>query len=353
MSQKILIVEDEMKLAGIVANFFTRDGYETAVETNGKRVLAKMKLEKPDLILMDVMLPGMTGFELSKKIKSIAKFKNIPIIATTGLTDANFQKTALKSGIDHFVAKPYEPLYLLKMVKTVLQSQPKTKEIHWLKGIGIGLFLFLALGSNFSANASPWTQEPGKSYQELKMLSGSLGSQVNYYGEYGLLSSVTLVGNFLTPREQIQNDVALKNEIGLVVNAFKTKHSSVSLQTLLLLEGQNSNQSRTRYEGRILLGHAQEGLPLFMTLEPGLRFAASGETQTVLRGIAGVSVGQVTSWLEYENIGENKLDLNYPNAYEQLSVKFNYAFKDFPAMGFQLTGSPWGTVFGLTFVYKQ
>jgi len=353
MSQKILIVEDEMKLAGMVANFFTRDGYETAVETNGKRVLAKMKSEKPDLILMDVMLPGMTGFELSKKIKSLAQFKNIPIIATTGLTDANFQKTALRSGIDHFVAKPYEPLYLLKMVKTVLSSQPKTKEVHWLKSIGIGLFLFLTLGSAFNANASPWTQEPGKSYQELKMLSSSLGSQMNYYAEFGLFSNITLVGNFLTPREQVPNDVALKNEVGFVANFFKSKLNSVSLQTLLLLEGQNSNQSRSRYESRLLLGQVFEGTPFFMTLEPGLRFAASGETQSVLRGIAGIHVGQITSWLEYENIGENKLDVNYPFAYQQASFKFNYALKDLPAVGFQISGSPWGTVFGLTFIYKQ
>jgi DNA-binding response OmpR family regulator len=279
MSKKILIVEDEMKLAGVVANFFNRDGFDTSVETNGKRVLEKMKSEKPDLILMDVMLPGMTGFELSKKIKANAKFKNIPIIATTGLTDANFQKTALKSGIDHFVAKPYEPLYLLKMVRTVLGSQSKSKEIHWLKSIGIGLFLFLALGSAFSANASPWTQEPGKSYQELKILSGSFGSQMNYYGEFGLLSNVTLVGNFLTPRPQTANDVSLKNEMGFVLNNFKTMNSSVSTQLLLLLEGQN--EFKSRYEARILLGHAIENTQIFLTLEPGLRVA--GTTGAITR----------------------------------------------------------------------
>jgi len=350
MSQKILIVEDEMKLAGVVANFLNRDGYDTVVETNGKRVLDKMKSEKPDLILMDVMLPGMTGFELSKKIKATAKFKNIPIIATTGLTDANFQKTALKSGIDHFVAKPYEPLYLLKMVKTVLGSQPKTKEVHWLKSIGIGLFLFLALGSAFNVNASPWTQAPGKSYQELKMLSGTLGSQMNYYGEYGLLSNVTLVGNFLTPRAQVANDVSLKNEMGIVFNAFKTTNSSISTQLLFLLEGQN--EFKTRYEGRLLLGHAIENTQIFLTLEPGLRLTNAGDTQSVFRAIAGNHFGLLTTWVEYESFGANQLDLNFPYAYEQLSLKLSYKIKDFAEPGLQLTASPWGTIFGLTFVHK-
>ncbi len=350
MSKKILIVEDEMKLAGVVANFFNRDGYDTVVETNGKRVLDKMKSEKPDLILMDVMLPGMTGFELSKKIKATAKFKNIPIIATTGLTDANFQKTALKSGIDHFVAKPYEPLYLLKMVKTVLSSQPKTKEVHWLKNIGIGLFLFLALGSSFNANASPWAQPVGKSYQELKMLSGSLGSQMNYYGEYGLLSNVTLVGNFLTPREQVKNDVALKNELGFAFNHLKTNYSSVSSQLLLLVEGQN--EFKTRYEGRLLLGHSIENTQMFLTLEPGVRLAGTGDTQTVLRAIAGNRFGPLTTWVEYESFGANSLDLNFPRAYEQVSLKMNYKIKDFGEPGIQLTASPWGTIIGFNIVYR-
>jgi DNA-binding response OmpR family regulator len=351
MSKKILIVEDEMKLAGVVANFFNRDGYETVVETNGKRVLDKMKLEKPDLILMDVMLPGMTGFELSKKIKATAKFKNIPIIATTGLTDANFQKTALKSGIDHFVAKPYEPLYLLKMVRTVLGSQSKVKEVHWLKSIGIGLFLFLTLGSVLNVNASPWTQPAGKSYQELKMLNGSLGSQMNYYGEYGLLSNVTLIGNFLTPREQVKNDVALKNEIGLVINHLKTDYSSVSSQFLLLVEGQN--ELKTRYECRFLLGHAIENTQVFLTLEPGIRIAGTGDSQMVFRAIAGNRFGSLTTWFEYESFGVNAVDFNFPNAYEQLSLKLSFKIKDFGEPGLQLTASPWGMILGLNIVYRQ
>jgi two-component system, NtrC family, sensor kinase len=125
----ILIVEDTRLQAEILKDILLKHGFTIAVAENGKKALELVSQKKPDLIISDVIMPVMNGYDLCKEIKREEKTRNIPIILLTALSNARDVALALQSGADNFITKPYHPDYIIKQVKTILetpQDQEKT-----------------------------------------------------------------------------------------------------------------------------------------------------------------------------------------------------------------------------------
>ena len=116
MRKRILLVEDEEDNMQILRDLLV-DGYEITEATNGARALAAVAEQRPDLILMDIQLPVMDGYEATRRLKADPALRSIPIIAITSYALGEDEKRARAAGCDDFVAKPYSPRLLLAKVR--------------------------------------------------------------------------------------------------------------------------------------------------------------------------------------------------------------------------------------------
>jgi len=119
--QTILIIEDERDLADLVAFNLERDGYKTVLATDGAEGLATAGRVIPDLILLDLMLPGMLGTEVCKLLKKSENTARIPVIMLTAKTEEIDKVVGFEVGADDYVAKPFSTRELLLRVKAVLR----------------------------------------------------------------------------------------------------------------------------------------------------------------------------------------------------------------------------------------
>jgi two-component system phosphate regulon response regulator PhoB len=118
--EKILIVEDEKDIATLIEHHLTNVGYRTTVLHNGEAVLSRIAKDQPRLIILDVMLPGMNGFELCRAIKGHPQYKNIPIIFLTAKSDEVDRVVGFELGVDDYVTKPFSPRELILRVRAIL-----------------------------------------------------------------------------------------------------------------------------------------------------------------------------------------------------------------------------------------
>ena len=117
---KILYVEDNDDNVYVVKNRFTRAGFTVLVATDGEQGIAMAAAERPDLILMDLRLPVLDGWEATRRIKAQPETQHIPIIALTALAMTGDREKALEAGCDDFDTKPVEMPRLLEKVRALL-----------------------------------------------------------------------------------------------------------------------------------------------------------------------------------------------------------------------------------------
>ena len=115
---EILLVEDDVKLSRLVKEFLEGHGYEVTVEVRGDRAVDRILQENPNLVILDIMLPGVNGFEVCQRVRSA--FKN-PILMLTARGDEADELTGLEAGADDYLSKPVRPDLLLARIKTCLR----------------------------------------------------------------------------------------------------------------------------------------------------------------------------------------------------------------------------------------
>jgi two-component system, cell cycle response regulator DivK len=121
MTKRILVVEDTEDNRQIVRDLLSSVGYELIEAADGAEGVAAAEREKPDLILMDIQLPGMDGYEATRRIRSIPEIGKVPIIAVTSYALAGDESKAREAGCDGYVAKPFSPRQLLAKVREFLE----------------------------------------------------------------------------------------------------------------------------------------------------------------------------------------------------------------------------------------
>ena len=120
MSKRILVVEDQEDNRQIVRDLVTANGYELIEATTGEQGIEAAARERPDLILMDIQLPGIDGYEVTRRIKANPQLQKIPIIAVTSYALSGDDKKAFAAGCDGYVTKPYSPRVLLAKIREYL-----------------------------------------------------------------------------------------------------------------------------------------------------------------------------------------------------------------------------------------
>ena len=120
MSKCILVVEDEKDNRQILRDLLGNAGYELTEAENGEEAIAAAAERRPSLILMDIQLPIVDGYEATRRIRSNPDLRSVPIIAVTSHALAGDEDKALAAGCDGYVSKPYSPRDLLAKVRTYL-----------------------------------------------------------------------------------------------------------------------------------------------------------------------------------------------------------------------------------------
>jgi len=127
MAEKILIIDDDLDTANLVSMMFQRLGYKTATANDGLQGLVKMSEEIPDLILLDVMMPDMDGFEVARRLRNNPETTQIPILMFTAKSQVNDKITGFDAGADDYLTKPTHPSELQAHVKALLERSVKSE----------------------------------------------------------------------------------------------------------------------------------------------------------------------------------------------------------------------------------
>jgi two-component system cell cycle response regulator DivK len=120
MTKRILVVEDQEDLRVILRDLLTGSGYDVVEAVDGRDGVAKAQSERPDLILMDIQLPVLNGYEATRQIKAHPDLQATPIIAVSSFAMKGDEEKACASGCDSYVTKPYSPLQLLRIIRGFL-----------------------------------------------------------------------------------------------------------------------------------------------------------------------------------------------------------------------------------------
>jgi len=120
MSKRILIVDDEPKLLGAVAETLSEEGYQVATANSGMEALLRLAESMPDLIISDIRMPGMDGYQLVSTLRSNPRTELIPIIFLSAKGKREDRITGFRNGVDAYVTKPFDPEELLVIIANIL-----------------------------------------------------------------------------------------------------------------------------------------------------------------------------------------------------------------------------------------
>ena len=123
MTKRILVIEDQEDLRGVLRDLLTGSGYAVAEAADGQAGVEITRSERPDLVLMDIQLPVMNGYEAIRQIKADATLNATPVIAVSSYAMKGDEEKARAAGCDHYVTKPYSPLQLLRTIRGILGDQ--------------------------------------------------------------------------------------------------------------------------------------------------------------------------------------------------------------------------------------
>ena len=128
MGEKVLVVDDEFDIRDLLSRFLTEEGYEVILASNGEEAIELAERENPQVILLDIMMPGIDGIETCKRLKAEEKTRFIPVIMATVLWDTYAE--AIDAGAEDFVTKPFHLAELSFRVQSIRRVRYLTNELE-------------------------------------------------------------------------------------------------------------------------------------------------------------------------------------------------------------------------------
>lgn len=122
MAERVLIIDDEPDTRKVLRGFLTEGGFEVDMACDGIEGLAKVESFQPNLILLDLLMPGKSGVEVLKELKGNKATSSIPVVCLTALPDEEFDKTMLTLGVDRYISKPCDFQMLVTTVRESLEG---------------------------------------------------------------------------------------------------------------------------------------------------------------------------------------------------------------------------------------
>lgn len=203
MEGKILIVDDDLDTLQLVGTMLERQGYNIIAASSGEQAVEKAQSDKPDLIILDVMMPGMDGYEVTRQLRSNTSTAFIPIILFTAKAQVDDKIEGFESGADDYLTKPTHPAELIARVRTIL-TRPKSNALATANGdenVKSGIIYGIiapkgglgvsTLALNFSVSLLQQTRE-FVALGELRPGQGSIGLILGYPNASSLNNLLTM-----------------------------------------------------------------------------------------------------------------------------------------------------------------
>ncbi|MGB1071839.1 MAG: response regulator [Planctomycetota bacterium] len=186
---KIIVVEDEADILDVIEYNLTREGFKVLGFRDGEQGLEAIKGEEPQLVLLDLMLPGIDGIEICKKVKEDPLTRDVPVIMITAKTEESDVVLGLGVGADDYVSKPFSPKELVARVKAVLRRAPLKETVAKSDRITIDGFVIDNTRHEVTIDGEPVTMtatefkmlhflasHPGRVFSREQLLSKVVGS---------------------------------------------------------------------------------------------------------------------------------------------------------------------------------
>jgi DNA-binding response OmpR family regulator len=119
---RILVADDDPSILRLLQLNFELEGYEVSTASDGEEALAKARASSPDVVVLDVMMPGMDGWEVCRRLKEDETMRDVPVILLTALGQEQERRHGLAVGASEYVMKPFDPDRLVQMVKGTLSG---------------------------------------------------------------------------------------------------------------------------------------------------------------------------------------------------------------------------------------
>ena len=192
--KRILLIEDEEDIAALVKLHAEIAGYRLHVEVDGINGFYTVEREKPDLVLLDIMLPGQSGFDICRRIRANKQLRHIPIIILTAKSEELDILLGLELGADDYIPKPFSPRVLMSKIKAILR-RGREKPAATKKLINFG---------EFTLDVERYTLKKGNQPIALTL------------SEFGILKRLSTHRNTVFSREQLLDDI--HNDDACIVN---------------------------------------------------------------------------------------------------------------------------------------
>jgi DNA-binding response OmpR family regulator len=122
MLKRVIVVDDDKEIQEIVTFVLNRNGFEVSVASNGQQLQHLLATQVPDLIILDVMMPGQNGYEIFSALRSDLRTQRVPVIIMTAHAEDIYERISVDLGAAVHITKPFHPLDLVEKIRTLLRS---------------------------------------------------------------------------------------------------------------------------------------------------------------------------------------------------------------------------------------
>lgn len=206
-AQKILAVDDEQDILELLSYNLSRDGFEVTTATDGEEALKIIRAKSFDLVILDIMMPGIQGMELCRILKNDRKTKDLPIVMLTAKTEEVDRILGLEMGADDYISKPFSPRELVARVKAVLRrvtKEPAVDRVLVIGDLAINIETYSVTKNNLPLNLSS---------TEFRLLRYLVEKRGKVFSREHLLSAVWKDEAYVEPRTVDVHVSRIRNQI--------------------------------------------------------------------------------------------------------------------------------------------
>jgi two-component system, OmpR family, alkaline phosphatase synthesis response regulator PhoP len=127
--KRILVVDDEIYIVHILEFSLTMEGYQVLTASDGEEALSVIEQERPDLVVLDIMMPKLDGYEVCRRLRQDEQFQNLPVILLSAKGRPIDREAGLEAGADDYITKPFSPRKLLEKMRELLDRQDLKKVV--------------------------------------------------------------------------------------------------------------------------------------------------------------------------------------------------------------------------------
>jgi len=218
MTRKILIIDDEREIRDLLAHYLRKEGFSPILAPDGETAILKARREKPDLILLDILLPGVDGLEVLRAVRSDETIGGTPVVMLTAKGDETDRVVGLELGADDYIQKPFSPREVVARIKAILRRTRPAAGEPGRATLTCGELRMDVPRHEVHCHGKPVSL----TYKEFRILHALLSSSGRVLSREAILSKAWGDDTHVTDRTVDVHIAKLRQKIPLLVQAIET-----------------------------------------------------------------------------------------------------------------------------------